>query len=205
MHRKESLPSESKCFRFQSSRCVRRSISSFFHLSLVFFIGFKPSGCVLGVCRYLLLFQAGELRRTRLLQDFLRDAALDQIFAYVLGWKLLGNETRGAVAESLPPPHRWRSSRGERRGNLTSSPMMVTLGKRRDREAQMLCCAILSASVCRSLAPVCAEFKDSEGQWPAGAFKTFWTKTERLRDVLKGSQRAEQMLYCCYIDRYGSR
>lgn len=39
---------------------------------------------------------------------------------------------------------------------LTSSPMMVILGKCLDSDAQMLCCASLSASVCRSLAPVCA-------------------------------------------------
>lgn len=37
---------------------------------------------------------------------------------------------------------------------FTSSPIMVILGKRLDNEAQMLCCASLSASVCRSLAPV---------------------------------------------------
>ena len=36
---------------------------------------------------------------------------------------------------------------------------MVILGKRLDSDAQMLCCASLSASVCRSLAPVCAGFK----------------------------------------------
>lgn len=34
---------------------------------------------------------------------------------------------------------------------------MVILGKRLDSEAQMLCCASLSASVCRSLALVCAK------------------------------------------------
>lgn len=38
--------------------------------------------------------------------------------------------------------------------SLTSSPMMVTLGKRLDSEAQMLFCASLSASVCKSFAPV---------------------------------------------------
>lgn len=41
----------------------------------------------------------------------------------------------------------------------TSSPMMVTLGKRLESDAQMLCCASLSARVCRSLAPVCTEAK----------------------------------------------
>lgn len=40
---------------------------------------------------------------------------------------------------------------------LTSSPIIVILGKRLNSDAQMLCCASLSASVCRSLAPVCAD------------------------------------------------
>lgn len=44
---------------------------------------------------------------------------------------------------------------------LTSSPMMVILGKCLDSDAQMLCCASLSASVCRSLAPVCAGRKQT--------------------------------------------
>lgn len=42
---------------------------------------------------------------------------------------------------------------------LTSSPMMVILGNFWASEAQMLCCASLSASVCRSFAPVCAQGK----------------------------------------------
>lgn len=37
--------------------------------------------------------------------------------------------------------------------------MMVTLGNFWNSEAQMLCCASLSASVCRSFAPVCAQGK----------------------------------------------
>lgn len=37
--------------------------------------------------------------------------------------------------------------------------MMVTLGKRLESDAQMLCCASLSARVCRSLAPVWVDAK----------------------------------------------
>lgn len=51
------------------------------------------------------------------------------------------------------------TKQNEARVKLTSSPMMVILGNFWASEAQILCCASLSASVCRSFAPVCAQGK----------------------------------------------
>lgn len=120
------------------------------------------------VC-YLLFSQPTILCWTRLLEDFLCLAGLNEVFPHILGWKLLHEqETHTACSHcvsnacfitlkvllfiDMGSDNQHKSLMN----SLTSSPMMVILGKRLDSEAQMLCCASLSASVCRSLAPVCA-------------------------------------------------